>query len=100
MHFLGACFTRGETLHKKRTALAAVVAMAALLAVASPARAQHSFGAAFDFNNQVTLHGPCVKWEMINPHSYLTIDVKNDDGTVTEWSVQAGAPSFLYRNGW
>lgn len=37
---------------------------------------------------------------MINPHSYLTVDVKNDDGTVTEWSVQAGAPSFLYRNGW
>jgi hypothetical protein len=37
---------------------------------------------------------------MINPHSYITLDVKSDDGSVTRWSVQAGAPSFLYRNGW
>jgi hypothetical protein len=83
----------------KKFAFAAAAAIAALV-VAPVARAHHSFGAEFDFNKPVTLHGICVKWEMINPHSYLTVDVKNDDGTVTEWSVQAGAPSFLYRNGW
>jgi len=76
------------------------LSLAVLLIAAPAARAHHSFGAEFDFNKPVTLHGVCVKWEMINPHSYLTVDVKNDDGTVTEWSVQAGAPSFLYRNGW
>jgi hypothetical protein len=37
---------------------------------------------------------------MNNPHSYITVEVKNDDGTETRWSVQFGAPSFLYRNGW
>ena len=77
-----------------------VMATAALLASASALPAHHSFGAEYDFNKPVTLHGIVTKWEMINPHSYITLDVKNDDGSVTQWNVQAGAPSFLYRNGW
>ncbi len=62
--------------------------------------AHHSFGAEYDLAKPITLRGTVVKWEMINPHSYITVDVKNEDGTVTRWSVQFGAPSFLYRNGW
>jgi hypothetical protein len=98
MHFPGASSRLGEAMNARM--FAAIVAISALLAAAPAALAHHSFGAEFDFNKPVTLHGTVVKWEMINPHSYLTVDVKNDDGTVTQWSVQAGAPSFLYRNGW
>lgn len=78
---------------------ACAVAMTWLLA-ARLAPAHHSFAAEFDLDKPITLHGIAVKWEMINPHSYLTIDVKNDDGTITRWSVEMGAPSALYRNGW
>src|ERR1700746_1879535 len=70
------------------------------LASAPAIFAHHSFGAEYDLGKPITLHGTVVKWEMINPHSYITVEVKNDDGTVTRWSVQFGAPSFLYRNGW
>jgi hypothetical protein len=98
MHFLGALTRLGKAMNAR--IFAVIVAIATLLVAAPAARAHHSFGAEFDFNKPITLHGTVVKWEMINPHSYLTVDVKNDDGSVTEWSVQAGAPSFLYRNGW
>ena len=79
---------------------ATIAGILAWLAAAAPTRGHHSFAAEFDLDKPVTLHGTAVKWEMINPHSYITLDVKNDDGTVTRWSVEMGAPSALYRNGW
>jgi len=81
----------------KVTAIAGVIVW---IAVAAPAFGHHSFAAEFDLDKPITLHGVAVKWEMINPHSYITPDVKNDDGSVTRWSVEMGAPSALYRNGW
>jgi hypothetical protein len=62
--------------------------------------AHHSFSAEFDFEKPVTLHGTVTKWEMINPHCRILLDVKNPDGTVSQWNILMGAPSFLYRSGW
>ena len=60
----------------KVTAIAGVIVW---IAVAAPAFGHHSFAAEFDLDKPITLHGVAVKWEMINPHSYITLDVKNDD---------------------
>ena len=65
----------------------AVLATAAAL----PARAHHSFGAEFDRNAPVHLEGTVVRFEWVNPHSWLVIDVPQADGTVTQWRVEGGA---------
>ena len=75
------------------------VCAAAVLVSAAAASAHHSFAAEFDANAPVVLKGTITKMEWINPHSWIHIDVKNPDGTVTEWMVEGGTPNTLFRRG-
>jgi hypothetical protein len=80
---------------KLRLTLALCVAAAAAL----PALAHHSFAAEFDDKKPIKLVGKVTKVEFINPHSWIHIDVKNADGSVTNWGVEGGSPNALYRQG-
>ena len=83
-----------------RTKLSVLIASAALLAAAAPVLAHHSFAAEFDAKKPVKLQGTVTKMEWINPHAWIYIDVKNADGSVANWMVEAGAPNALLRRGW
>ena len=76
------------------------VAIVALLRHSAPALAHHSFAAEFDAAKPVTLQGVVVKWEMINPHGWITLGVTAADGTKTQWMIETSNPNGLMRLGW
>jgi Family of unknown function (DUF6152) len=82
-----------------RTKLAVALLCAGVLLGAAQVRAHHAFAAEFDVNRPLQLKGTLIKWEMVNPHSWFHIGVRDKDGKVTEWLVEGGSPNQLIRMG-
>jgi len=82
-----------------RRQLFVLAAASVVLAAAARVLAHHAFAAEFDANAPVTLRGTVTKMDWINPHSWIYIDVKEPDGKITSWMIEAGAPNALLRRG-
>src|SRR6185436_178714 len=73
---------------------------AMVVASITPVRAHHAFAAEFDEKKPVKfLDATVTKIELINPHSWIHVDVKQPDGTVENWAIEAGSPNILMRRG-
>ena len=70
-----------------------------VLAAAIPALAHHSFSAEFDAEHITTLNGTLIKVEWINPHSYVTLNVKDASGNAQKWAFEAGGLEVLRKAG-
>ena len=77
-----------------------LVLAASLLVFSLPAAAHHAFAAEFDADKPVTVRGNIVKFDWVNPHSWIYIDAKGEDGKVIQWRFEMGPPNALLRMGW
>ena len=77
-----------------------IIAWLGVLVIAGvPLLAHHSAVAEYDLEKPVKLSGTVTKVEWSNPHIWFYVDVKNPDGTVTNWGFSGGAPGQLMRRG-
>jgi hypothetical protein len=78
-----------------------VVSCACLMSLifAVAASAHHSVQSQFDIHKTVTVSGTVSKIEWINPHSYLTLNVKDASGNVQKWAFELGGAGALRRAG-
>jgi hypothetical protein len=83
-----------------RKALAVWLFAIGLLCTVGTAAAHHGFAAEYDTTKPLKVTGTITKFEFTNPHAWIFIDVKNDDGTMTNWAFEMSSPNVLYRKGW
>ena len=81
-----------------RFQLAAVAALA-LAVTSTPAAPHHSF-AMFDMAKEVTVKGTVKKFQWTNPQAYIQLIAKDASGKEVEYSLEMGAPMYLYARGW
>ena len=77
-----------------------LVAGFGLLFSSVPLAAHHSFEAEYDFNKPMKVSGTVTKMEWMNPHAHFYVDVKDENGKVTNWNFELGAIPVLLKQGW
>lgn len=88
-----------KTVSKFKQPLINAITLTAIITGAMPANAHHAFSAEFDAAQPVEVKGVVTKFELVNPHSWLYVDVKGPDGKVTNWGFEFGAPYNLKEKG-
>lgn len=72
--------------------------LAAILLLSAPVFGHHST-AMFDANKTITVTGTVKEFQYSNPHSWLIVEVRSDDGSVLTWGFEAEGPTTLMRSG-
>jgi len=76
------------------------MAAVGLFVCGGPLWAHHSFAAEYDSNKPITVKGVVSKVAWVNPHAYVFVDVKDDNGKVTTWAFESLSPNALAQQGW
>ena len=82
----------------KKPTILGVVSIGVLLTTVQ-VLGHHAFSAEFDIDKPITLAGTLTKMAWTNPHGWIYLDVKGQQGKVVNWAVEVGAPNALLRRG-
>ena len=80
-------------------AFKSLIVILAVLISAGALYAHHAFAPTFDTNRVVTLKGVVTRFEWVNPHSYIIMELKGADGKTEQWALEGPAPNQLTRRG-
>ena len=83
----------------KKLLLACLVISIAFLLAPIPASAHHGY-AAYDLTHILKLKGTVTDYELMNPHSMMAFDVKDEHGKVENWVAEAGHIRLMHDEGW
>ncbi|HKE82255.1 MAG TPA: DUF6152 family protein [Vicinamibacterales bacterium] len=72
---------------------------AAVLISGATIAAHHSF-AAFSMQGEKTISGTVKQFDWTNPHTWIWVNVPNEQGVVETWAIEGMSPNFLGRRGW
>ncbi len=72
-----------------------ILAGLVLLAGADRVFAHHSFSATYDSDKSVEIEGLVKEFVWRNPHSFMRIDVTDEDGSVKTWALEWGSTNDL-----
>ena len=60
----------------------------------------HHGNAGFDTSKKVTLKGTVTQWTWSNPHCFIRLDAKDENGNIVHWLAEAENPAYLVSKGW
>lgn len=77
-----------------------IAAVLMSVSIVGTMHAHHGVNAWYDMTKSATLKGTVTNFEWTNPHSYIHIDVKNQEGVTESWSAEMDNVGMLSRYGW
>lgn len=76
-----------------------ILVSAGFVLLCLPLQAHHG-NASFNYDKKVMVSGTVTEFIWANPHCILKLDVKDDKNEVTHWTIEAGGPPDVAREGW
>lgn len=83
----------------RATVILVLVALAAAGVLTPSISAHHGTAASYDQDNWITVTGVVTEFRWRNPHSSLHLDVTDESGKVTEYSIELASPALMARQG-